>query len=614
MTQHSWTPMAPVAPGGTVLDLTLDTQGGLWAATWAGLFRQQGDAWWPTPDQPPFQTTVGLWAVEGYLFAAGMNGGLVRSLDGGASWEWCWLDEVTERVSCLAVSPHFDEDGVLILGTDGAGVLRSADRGRRWRRANVGLQAPYVTGLVCAPAWGERELVFAATTEGLYRSSGGGRAWRRTGWDAPDAVIEALAGAPWPSEPGFVLYLGTLEHGLFRSTDGGQTWQPTAGAPHTAQGERAPIGALWVDPDVAQSGLLVVGTDDALFRSGDGGRTWQPTASDLPAVLCLGGQGQALAAGLFEDGLLTSNDGGRAWAPASALSCRGLARLTVGGGLLYAYGAMEGAWSSTDGHEWQRLDWLPYDALPLSALAAGEGVVLAATNAGLWVQRGQGPGQLWEQPPAAEGALISALALSPRFAADGLAWAGQEDGTLWRSSDGAQSWQPLGQPFGQGAILALEPSARVARDGLLVAATGHPAEGKVCLWRSSDGGGSWEEWLAQAVSWPRVTLTIDGERGIRSWASLGSLVMQPVYSGWKGGPVSPQAPVVMRLLRTDRGRLLAGAAHGVYTSTNGAAWTPLNQGLPVEARLLDLALFAPSGELPSLWGLAAGGAIWRLSL
>ncbi|MGC8839678.1 MAG: WD40/YVTN/BNR-like repeat-containing protein, partial [Anaerolineae bacterium] len=587
MAQDRWTLLGPVASGGTVVGLASDDQGRFWAATWGGLFREGEGGWLSAPTAPPFSMLGGVWAAGRYLFAAGLPSGLARSADGGHTWDLCWLDEVEAPILSLVASPNFDQDGVLLAGTEGGGVLRSETWGRRWRRANVGLQDLAVTAVACAPRWERREVAFAVTPSGLYRSSSGGRAWKPTsGWAASSPPIQAFALAPWPEEPGFLLFAATEEQGLFRSADGGHTFQPLGGP--------APVYALWASPEFARDGLLVLIAGEGVFRSEDGGRTWHEVLPESPSILCLAAAGDRLAAGLQEEGVLLSPDRGRTWHREDTFVGRGLARLAAAGGRLFAFGAMEGAWWTEDGQHWQPLPGLRPEMLPIASLEATEGawgvVVLAGTAAGLMGWRGdEGPQPLGGEA-FSSGGMVSALAFSPAFASDGLAWAGQESGSLWRSRDGGATWEHLGQPFGEGVVVALAPSPRFPREGLLVAATHHPQARKTVLWRSRDGGATWEEWTSQESGWPRVTLVVEGKDGVKSWAGVENLVLQPVYQGWTSHPVVDPPAHVMRVLLTPEGHVMAVTNRGVYRSSNGRVWKPWNEGLPEGMGFLDVAL------------------------
>lgn len=607
MSQDRWTRVGPVAPGGTVIGLTADREGHFWAATWAGLFRQAEDGWQPAPADPPFAMLGGVWAAGHYLFAAGLPGGLARSLDGGHTWDLCWLDEVEAPILALAASPNVEQDGVLLAGTEGEGVLRSEDWGRRWRRANVGLQDLAATAVACAPRWDRREVAFVATPSGLYRSSSGGRAWKPTGWPPQGATVQALAVAGWDQPPGFLLFAALEEQGLFRSADGGRTFD--------ALGGPASVYALWASPNFPHDQTLVAAAEEGILRSEDGGHTWHQVSAEPGSILCMASAGDRLAAGLQEEGVLLSSDRGRTWRRDATFVGRGVARLATAGGRLVAFGAMEGAWWTDDGQRWEPLPGLTHEVLPIAALEVAQGasgpVILAGTAAGVLAWRnGTGPEPVGGSALAA-GGMTTALAFSPTFARDLLAWAGQENGSLWRSEDGGATWHSLGQPFGKAMVVALVPSPRFAQDGLLAAATHRPQDRQVTLWRSLDGGNTWEEWTSQQTDWPRVTLVVAGEQGMEAWASVGDQVLQPAYRGWTGYVVADPPARVMRVLPTPDGEVVAVTTGGVYRSPNGRVWKPWGEGLPEGMGLLDMALADLGEGTIALWGLAAGGVLWR---
>jgi len=265
---------------------------------------------------------------------AGTTEGLWATLD-GAGWERLTRpDLIVNAVVVLG-------DGTLLLGTEGAGVLRSDDGGRSFAESNRGFSAQFVTRLVRHPAglvaalhgsryhagvlwapapegpwqpWaagleGRRVLALApwgaglvaGTDLGVYASDGRGQAWRRL-----PVVLDGIE-----REPGVRDILATdgrllaaTDEGLLSRSDGGAGWSAhVLGASHR-------VSALARLPD----GTVLAATALELHESRDGGTTWQP----LPGVP--GGGVQALRSvpglGLFAltaEGVRRSADGGRSW-------------------------------------------------------------------------------------------------------------------------------------------------------------------------------------------------------------------------------------------------------------------------------------------------------------
>lgn len=145
-----------------------------------------------------------------------------------------WRTEVVGEghdVRCLAVDPSRPE--IIFAGTQGGGLLRSADRGSTWTAS--GLDGKIVKSIAVSPH--ESEVVFAGTKPAhLYRSEDGGASWkelrgfRKIPWrwlwfspaeKPPQAYVHAISISP--TEPD--LLLAGIEFGaVVRSQDGGRTW------------------------------------------------------------------------------------------------------------------------------------------------------------------------------------------------------------------------------------------------------------------------------------------------------------------------------------------------------------------------------------------------------
>ena len=95
---------------------------------------------------------------------------------------------------------------------------------------------------------------------------------------------------------------------------------------------------------------------------------------------------------------------------------------------------------------------------------------------------------------------VYALALSPHFADDGIAYAGTGSG-IYRSENGGRLWWDLTMPAGDETVLSLA----LAECGALYA--GCEAHG---LLRSCDAGESWETLLASESAVNGVALARDG--------------------------------------------------------------------------------------------------------
>lgn len=502
-------------------------------------------------------------------------GGLVRSEDGGQTW----LTETTG----LGDNPVFDllfvpGSGVLWAGVRD-GLLQSPDGGATWQRVE-GLPAAAIFSLA-ADASGR---VYAGLDDGgIYAQETDGVSWvslvkpasplasqspQLTDEVPPLAQAAVLALAVSPD--GQHLYAGTAGQGLFASRDGGRTW--SAAFP----GVYAPNVAL----DPTQPGLALASLRDRLVRTRDGGRSWQEVpvawAGDEVVSLLWLADG-TLGAGTGRGALYRSLDGGESWVEGRAglPNSGGILDLAAGrpahgGPALVLAGTWTGLYGSHDGGQtWRNL--APSLGAPHAyTLLSGSTGLFLGTRAGLF--RWQPEVSRW-QPVAADfpPGGISALAAAP---SDGdILYAGAAGGGLYRSEDGGGTWQRT-RALGVG-IPAITVDPADAGHLYILAAWERAYE-------SRDGGQTWQ------ARWEGLGETIEA-------VSIGVDPSEPetVYLGAEAGlyrsrssqPWEPVAPdlaqqtvlvILPRLIPgpTATGTVLyLGATAGIYRSLNGGITT-----------------------------------------
>jgi photosystem II stability/assembly factor-like uncharacterized protein len=190
---------------------------------------------------------------------------------------WVRLGDATlaeERVLDLAVGP----DGRLFAGC-ATGILRSLDGGETWEKTLT------VSGAneqrVRVDAMGRiyvGEMTGGGTAARVRVSTDGGATWAATPWDdgrgARASVVTGFAFLPSDGVIASGGFFGDLGAMFLRSADGGATWAPNA----TAARGALPRAATSVH--AGPTGILVAGTEGlGNFVSTDEGRTW--TRSDL---------------------------------------------------------------------------------------------------------------------------------------------------------------------------------------------------------------------------------------------------------------------------------------------------------------------------------------------
>ncbi|MDQ3695647.1 MAG: hypothetical protein M3464_18820 [Chloroflexota bacterium] len=257
-----------IAPGFEQDDLTLSARdSGIWASADDGLtWRQVFGA--DSPDQRITATSLAVIpAITGpWTILAGAFGSVVKSIDGGRQWRAVVLPHPAPLVTCLAVSPAYADDGVVLAGTLEDGVLRSDDRGEHWKRWNFGLLDFSVYTITPSPAFAQDDTLLAGTETALFKSENGGRSWRETTFPESAAPVLALT-----VDDRGTLWAGTDGHGIWHSTDDGASWY------------RADDGAIEdaVNSFVVTKHLMLAVLPEAILASHDQGRHWHPAITNL---------------------------------------------------------------------------------------------------------------------------------------------------------------------------------------------------------------------------------------------------------------------------------------------------------------------------------------------
>jgi len=232
------------------------------------------------------------------VFAGTLEGGLYRSLDGGANWS---LSQAGLRGSNVTGFVIYQPTGALYAASYGGGVDVTLDKGKTWQDFSSGLGDLRVNDLVTDPA-NPSVLLALTAAKSLYRIDlSSGTTW--TAWStglptaaaytpsfsAPfletwenfidpsqDRAAESpkmlLSSAPlldiaYAPSDAKVAYMGTGGTGVYKTWDGGLHWGSTGL-------NDSSFGSLAVDP--ANSGHVYAGmSNDAMVCSSqDDGGSW----------------------------------------------------------------------------------------------------------------------------------------------------------------------------------------------------------------------------------------------------------------------------------------------------------------------------------------------------
>jgi photosystem II stability/assembly factor-like uncharacterized protein len=260
------------------------------------------------------------------VFAGLREGGVRRSRDAGRSWEDCRLPDA--GVFSLAVSAA---DGAVYAGTEPSRLFRSDDAGETWRPLDALLDLPsrpswsfpprpwtsHVRWI--APSPHEAGLLLVGIElGGLMRSLDGGETWHD---HRPGAQRDVHSLAWHPRTRGRAYEAGG--GGAAFSVDAGETWRPADDGR-----DRHYTWSVAVDPEDPDRWYVSASTGPFAAHGGRepqariyrrrGDRPWEPLAGGLPeplpampyALVAVGGR---LFAGLADGSLWESRDRGDSW-------------------------------------------------------------------------------------------------------------------------------------------------------------------------------------------------------------------------------------------------------------------------------------------------------------
>jgi hypothetical protein len=415
------------------------------------------------------------------IFYSTSEQGVYVSSDGGANWRQTELPGGGAKVRAIATSLHHPEtayvsyDHLTLDGKSWIGVAKTANSGADWQlvwkesdAAAKNVNDAWITPRF-GPDWAENplnitvaqqdaNLAYGTDLGRTMRTVDGGATWAAvysrkvndTGWTSLGLDVTTSYGVhfdPFDPKRQFITY---TDIGLFRSEDGGASWtSSTAGVPRDWMNT-----TYWVvfDPKVR-------------------GRMWSVNSytHDLPRPK-MWRHNSVLH---YKGGVCRSDDGGKHWTKSNT----GMDET----------GATHILLDPTS----------PVDARVLYVAGYGRGIYKSSDGGRSWALKNSGITQeqpfAWRLARSSNGTLYAVIA---RRSEDGsIGNAG--DGALYRSTDGAEHWQPISLPEGTNGPngLAIDPGSP---DRLYLAAWAraigeHGDGGGIFL--SENGGRSWKQVL-----------------------------------------------------------------------------------------------------------------------
>lgn len=585
---------------------------------------EPGDAAWSSLPGPQPAALAGMRASASgrYLYAVGswreagnLRQQALRSRDLGETW--CVV-ETPSDVTTLAPSPS-SETVLYALSApaagEGAHLLRTSDGGATWEQSNTTLPEG-VSGELAASAGSVDTVWFVAPDplkqHALHYSQDAGETWSERSPPAFESfygsvedysfgTVDGLAVDPTSSNR--LLAWGTVTTATesesrphwFSSEDAGDSWSELAG-PVLSVGQTY-LGNVSVTSDAG--GQLFLTAEGAPQRSLDWGETWTELDA-LPA-----------------HGLTVGTLGGTEPGQFFAWSARGRGPFEVGGGL----------WRSVDGGAHWKLLGLPTDGQLVPVLAPAKDKLVGLTPLGIsnttdggktWRVGAVTPLPLHLAQPLAEGSKLWATDLRGwsqgpglRSGDGGLTWSPTAEvsgqllldssdpdvafaGAVWgsdalqRTEDGGKTWTPIELPE---ARIAAAATCRDGSSCLYATLQRDIPNGRACsIIKSEDRGRTWSDEIAisHTLCGSEQTLTVMPDDPQHLLNACGTAVCESKDGGasWKEHGVSAER-YVLAIVPLSDGVVLAatGGASAleppvlVRSEDGGATWTEvLNVG------------------------------------
>ena len=416
---------------------------------------------------------------NGAIVMTGHNGDVLRSLDGGRSWEGSEV-KIDGRKNFLSAIRFDERSGSLVVTGQGGTFARSTDGGATFRKASDEV-AGQVHGLINDTvrsrllAFGAGGMILSSTDSGAH-------------WTTARAALEVSLRTIESTPRGNAMIATGRLGAVLRSVDGGKSWQPLA-VPYPDPNTPPDLRGLIAAP--SGEAMIAVGPPGAILRSNADGSAWDvrhstPIEAERAFPWVLVDRRQKIVAAVEARGeMRISRDDGISWEIRSIPTAAGTWPFWQGSvleraGVMVVAGQSGNAVRSADGaREWRTVETgtdkdlfgsFADEANGNLFLMGAQGTLLRSTDLGI----------TWQGLTSGSTNELRRMLRDPRTGAL-LCFGGH--GTILRSLDQGLTWRVV--PSGTDGEL---------RKGLLEPRTGNLllAGSQGAILRSRDGGSGWE--------------------------------------------------------------------------------------------------------------------------
>ena len=587
---ENWTILNTLASMGTGKITTFEANtdgiilaGGLY--NYGKLFRStdEGQNWstvyYPLSSAYVLDATVDPSNPNTFYLALSANGTsskvLLKSTNAGENWSIIDLISVLPNGFSLVniiIDPENDQNlyGIGNAGISDAMVIASFDGGASWEdiTANLPANKPYnrlaiADGIVYL-AGGQ---LFGGQHVGVYKTIDNGGSWQNISTTFPIKVSNFILIDP---ENHDILYVASEGDGVYYSNDAGGSWNFDG----TGAGENGSARYLAFEPGNSQliyGGFLSL----AICKSTDAAQTWQYANEGIatlllndievnttdPNKMLVGFEGEN------SGGCYLSNDGGLSWELVGSLPSTRYSQVAYGAdGIMYAWSngpttvAAEGLYKSDDGGvSWENLG--PHNGsafeTQIFALDVSKNnpdlLLIGGNNFGSFgwesmIYRSDDGGATWENTHQGPEFDSFKFLFIDQYTFDQniyTAYKSDDQGGFLKSPDGGSNWLPISNGIPGSALWCGAITVDPNNSDILYGGVGGYGGLAGSIYRSENGGGTWE---------------------------YANLTLGSNYSKVTDIMISPQNSKVIYVATTSSG--------GYMSSDSASSWDLMNENFP----------------------------------
>jgi photosystem II stability/assembly factor-like uncharacterized protein len=201
---------------------------------------------------------------------------IVKTVNGGNSWDIINLPAPKGRGPTFAVSPNFEQDQTLFVINQKGDVFRSKNGGKSLKKISkiaetIGNDP---SSIVISPNFAEDQTLYAVGKGGVFQSTDGGMNWKLTTSEDLLGFAQAFQLAISPDYANDQTVVLSSSLGLFMTEDGAKTWGKVTVIPEDSSHDLLGVA---ISPNYAQDKtMMVTARGKGLYKTVDGGQSFQP--------------------------------------------------------------------------------------------------------------------------------------------------------------------------------------------------------------------------------------------------------------------------------------------------------------------------------------------------